>query len=87
MELWVRARVDGDPASVVSWRFLGGELVALGPLSGSGDEPLVATWRTVTGDEAPYTVQIRATVRIPGGGRREVDAAIEVSVRSPALVE
>ena len=44
VDLWPRATVDGSPGRVPSWRLASGELTALGPLSGGGDEPLRAMW-------------------------------------------
>lgn len=85
--LWVRATIDGIPARVVSWQLSSGDLIALGPVSGSGDEPLVATWRSITAPGMTFTVRVRATVDIPGEGPRAVDAAIDVTVRAPALVD
>lgn len=85
--LWVRAWVDGVPTRVRVWELLAGELIALGPLSGSGDEPLLATWRTVTPPGAAYTLRVRASVEVPGEGTREAVATVDVIVRAPALVE
>ncbi len=85
--LWIRATVDGTPARVVTWRLVSGDLTALGPISGSGDDPLVATWRTIPTAGAPITVWIRATIDVVAEGPREADAILEVVVRSPALVD
>lgn len=85
--LWVRATIDGVPASVVGWQLSSGDLIALGPVSGRGDEPLVATWRSVTAPGMAFVVRVRATVDVPGEGLRAADAVIEVIVRSPALVD
>lgn len=85
--LWIRAAVDGIPARVASWQLHAGELVTLGPLSGTGDEPLLATWRTVTPPGAAYTVRVRANVDVPGEGAREALATVDVVVRAPALVD
>jgi hypothetical protein len=85
VSLWMRATVDGSPARVAAWTLVSGDLTALGPISGSGEEPLVATWRTLSA--APFTVRVSVTVEVPGDGGRELEAAIDVIVRSPALVE
>ena len=85
--LWVRATTDGMPARVVSWRLVSGELITLGPVSGSGDEPLVATWRSITAPGTAFAVRLRATIDVPGDVPQEVDAVIDVIVRSPGLVE
>jgi hypothetical protein len=83
--LWVRATVDGTPARVLAWTLVFGDLTALGPVSGTGDDPLLATWRSVS--TIAYPVRVLATVDVPGEGSRQLEAAIEVIVRSPALVE
>lgn len=85
--LWLRATVDGAPARVVGWELREGEVTILGPLSGSGDDPLVASWRTVTSQGSPFLLTARVRVEVPGEGTREVDAAIEALVRSPGIVE
>lgn len=85
--LWVRATVDGAPARVVAWQLLSGEVTTLGPISGGGDEPLVTTWRTISAPGVAFTIRLRASVEVPGEATREVEASIEVVVRSPALVE
>jgi hypothetical protein len=85
--LWIRASVDGAPARVVAWRLLSGEVTALGPISGTGDDPLVATWPRVAAGAAPFPIRVRATVELAAEGPREADATIEVVVRSPALVD
>lgn len=85
--LWVRATVDGLPARVVGWQLVSGELTALGPIGGSGDDPLIATWRSISGPGEAFSVRLRASVDVGAEGLREVDASIDVVVRSPALVE
>lgn len=85
--LWVRATIDGTPARVLSWRLASGEVVTLGPVSGNGDEPLVATWHAITAPGATFAVGLRASVEVPGDVPQEVDAVIDVVVRSPALVD
>jgi len=85
--LWVRATVDGVPVRVTRWQLVSGDVLALGPFSGTGDEPLMATWRSIPAVGGSYTVHIRATVDVDGEGPRDVDAAIDVVVRAPALVE
>jgi hypothetical protein len=85
--LWVRAWVDAVPARVTSWRLLSGELTALGPVSGTGDEPLVARWLEVGPPGTTFPLRMRAGVDVPGEGVRELDVSIDVVVRSPAIVE
>lgn len=85
--LWVRATVDGAPARVIRWELRGGEVTVLGPVAGSGDEPLVGSWRDVGRPGTSFVLTVRATVEVAGEGSREVDATIEVIVRSAAVVE
>lgn len=85
--LWVRATVDGAPARVIRWDLRGGEITVLGPVAGSGDEPLVGAWRDVGRLGTSFVLTVRATVEVAGEGSREADATIEVAVRSPAVVE
>jgi len=85
--LWVRATVDGEPARVIRWEFRGGEVTVLGAIAGSGEEPLVGAWREMGRQGASFVLTVRATVEVAGEGPREVDATIEVVVRSPAVIE
>lgn len=87
VRLWIRADVDGVPARVVAWRLVSGELTALGPISGDGDVPLAATWRSVGPAGTTFAVRLRVSVAVPAEGVRDVDASIDVVVRAPALVE
>lgn len=87
VHLWIRATVDRAPATVISWRLVAGEVTAIGAVSGSGDEPLVAMWEALPPRGAAFTVRFAVTVDVPGEGSRAVDAAIDVAIRSPALVE
>jgi hypothetical protein len=83
--LWVRATVDGSPARVIAWTLASGDLAALGPVRGSGEEPLVAMWPSVA--TTAFPIRIVATVEVPIEGSREIETGIEVIVRSPALAE
>ena len=83
--LWVRAVVDGSPARVIAWTLVSGDLDALGPVSGTGDDPLVARWSSVA--TTPYPIRILASVEVTGEGSWQVEAGIDVIVRSPALVQ
>ena len=87
VDLWPRATVDGSPGRVPSWRLAAGEVTALGPLSGTGDEPLRAMWDVLAPTGSVFTLRIAVTVEVPGELPRQVDAFIDVVVRSPALVE
>ncbi len=83
--LWPRATADGAPAPIREWHALG-ELVALGPLSGSGDEPLVARWDRLAPPDGGWPVRLALVVDLPGGGTYPLDLLVTVIVRAPALV-
>lgn len=85
--LWIRATIDDVPARVTGWALLSGELISLGPVAATGDEPLVATWRSVTRPGTSFRVRVLASIDVPVEGRREVETSIEVVVRSPAIVQ
>lgn len=87
VDLWARALVDGAPGRVASWSYSSGELTALGPIAGSGDQPLGAMWDRITPPGTTFAVRMSVTVDLPGEGNRIVTAHIEVVVRSPAIVE
>jgi hypothetical protein len=87
VDLWPRALVDGAPGRVSSWTLAAGEVTALGPVAGSGDQPLAAMWDDVTASGPPFAVRFSVTVDVPGEGSRRVEASIDVVVRSPAIVE
>lgn len=84
--LWSRATVDGAPARVREWN-ASGEFVALGPLSGTGEEPLVARWDTLARPGVGWPVRLALVVDLPGGGATAIDVVVSVLVRSPALVQ
>jgi hypothetical protein len=85
--LWIRATVDGSPARVLAWRLVSGEVTALGPLSGAGDDPFVALWPAVGRPSDGFVIRFDAVVDVGGGSARSAPASINVIVRSPALVE
>jgi hypothetical protein len=85
--LWVRAFVDGSPARVVGWRLVSGDVTALGPIGGSGDEPFVGQWLALPHVGSAYLLRFEAVVDVAGEANRTLDAGIEVSVRSPGIVE
>lgn len=85
--LWVRATVDDVPARVITWELRAGEVTVLGPVVGSGDEPLVASWRVLSPRGADFVLTVRARVEVPGATPVEVDAETRVVVSSPAVVE
>jgi hypothetical protein len=85
VSLWIRATVDGSPARVISWRLASGEVTALGPVAGSGEDPLIAEWLVPA--ETAFALVFEAVVSVPGEGARTVPAVIDVTVRSPAIVQ
>lgn len=87
VDLWPRATVDGAPGRVSSWRLASGEVTALGALTGAGDQPFGAMWEDLAPVGSAFTVRFTLTVVVPGEPDRRVEAAIDVVVRSPALVE
>ncbi len=84
--LWPRATADGAPARVRDWH-ASGELVALGALSGSGEEPLVARWDAVAPPGGSWLVRLALVVDLPGGATSAIDVVVSIVVRSPALVQ
>ncbi|MEX2045963.1 MAG: hypothetical protein WEE03_02285 [Chloroflexota bacterium] len=87
VDLWPRALVDGVPGRVSSWTLVAGEVTALGPVAGSGDQPLAARWDEVLFGAPPLNLRFSVFVDVPGEGQRRVEASIDVVVRSPAIVE
>ncbi len=85
--LWPRGFVDGVSAAVRSWQLVGAEVTAADPTSGSGEIPIVAFWDHPSPPGIYWTMRFLVTIEVPGEGPRSVEAAIEVAVRSPALVE
>jgi hypothetical protein len=85
--LWIRGTVDGSPSRVLGWRLVSGDVAALGPVSGSGDDPFVAQWLHVGRAGDAFVIRFSAVVEVRGGTARSVPAEITVTVRSPALVE
>lgn len=87
VDLWPRALVDGADGRVSSWTLAAGDVTALGPVAGSGEQPLSARWDAVVSSGAPFALRFNVVVDVPGEGQRRVDASIAVVVRSPAIVE
>lgn len=87
VDLWPRALVDGAPGRVSSWTLVAGDLTALGPVAGSGEQPLAARWDEIVSGAPPFNLRFSVFVEVPGEGQRRVDASIDVVVRSPAIVE
>jgi hypothetical protein len=87
VRLWIRAFVDGAPSRVISWRLAAGDVTALGPVAGSGDEPFSAQWLTVGRPGDVFVLRFDAVVAVSGGDPRSAPAVVAVTVRSPALVE
>lgn len=85
--LWPRALVDGAPASILRWRFLSGEVVALGPAGGGAGTPFLARSDRLARPGGAWTLRFSVLVALPDGGTRSVEARIDAAVRSPALVD
>ena len=81
VDLWIRATLDGAPAAVRSWNLAWGEAVALGPISGTGDEPFAAMWDRLAPAGMRNVMRFLATVEVPGEAPRTAEASIEVTVR------
>ena len=86
VRLWIRATVDGVPARVISWRLDSGDVTALGPIAGSGDDPFIAQWIAVGQADDVFVARFDATVEV-SGSTVIAPATILVAVRSPAIVE
>lgn len=78
----VAVSVSADPA-VRRWRYLSGEAINLGPLSGAADEQFVARWDRLAPPGGTWDV--RFVVDYLDGTSREL--TLKVTVRSPGLVE
>ena len=68
-----------------SWTVIAGDPGEALVTSGPGAVPLQTSWRRLAPPGAAYEVVLRLEVDTPDTGRRIVDAAIAVIVRSPAL--
>jgi hypothetical protein len=78
-----RISVSFDGTNVRSWRFVSGEAVALGPLSGGAGEAFVGRWDRLASPNGFWLV--RFLIDYADGTTHEV--AVRVTVRSPGLVE
>jgi hypothetical protein len=87
VSLWPRAFVDDREVPVRSWTVIAGNAGEALATAGSGGEPFRTSWRRLAPPRAAYEVVFRIEVDTRDTGRRAVDAAIAVVVRSPALVD
>jgi hypothetical protein len=78
-----RTTVSFVGEDVRSWRFLSGECVALGALTGTASEPFVARWDLLAEPNATWVV--RFVVAYADGTSHE--RVLRVTVRAPGLVE
>ncbi|MCA1831511.1 MAG: hypothetical protein LC750_02005 [Actinobacteria bacterium] len=78
-----RTTLSFSGADVRGWRFLSGECVSLGALSGTVADGFVARWDRLAPQGATWVV--RFTVDYADGTSHEL--AIRVTVRAPGLVE
>jgi len=85
ISLWPRAFVDDREVPVRSWTVIAGDPGEALVTSGPGAVPFRTSWRRLAPPGAAYEVVLRLEVDTADAGRRIVDAAIAVIVRSPAL--
>jgi hypothetical protein len=85
--LWPRAFVDDGEVPVRSWTVIAGDAGEAVALGGSGAVPFRSSWRRLAPPGAAYELVFRVEVETPATGRRTVDTAIAIAVRSPALVD
>jgi hypothetical protein len=83
--LWPRAFVGDREIPVRSWTVIAGDAGDALATTGPGGVPLWTSWRLLAPPGAAYQIVFRIEVDSPETGRRLVDAAIAVVVRSPAL--
>lgn len=84
VELWPRIFVGGAAAAVRSWRLLPGSGATAAATTGAAG-PCGAAWLALPPPQASYSALFEVTTdALPG---RVLRAAIEVGVRSPALIE
>ena len=85
VSLWPRAFVEDHELPVRSWTVIAGETGEALATAGPGGVPFRTSWRRLAPPGATYKVMFRIEVDVPDTGRRTVDAAVDVIVRSPAL--
>jgi hypothetical protein len=85
--LWPRAFVDDREVPVLSWALVSGDGGEARATVGSGGTPFQTSWPRLAPPGSAYELVLRILVDTPETGRRTVDAAIGVLVRSPALVD
>jgi hypothetical protein len=85
--LWLRAFVDDREVPVRSWTVVAGEAGESIATAGAGTVPFRSAWRRLAPPDVPYVVVFRIEVDTPETGRRIVDTAVAVIVRSPALAD
>ena len=78
-----RTTLSFSGQDVSAWRFMSGEAVSLGALTGGAGDPFVARWDRVAAPNASWV--IRFLVDYADGTSHEL--AVRVAVRSPGLVE
>jgi hypothetical protein len=85
--LWPRAFVDGREIPIRSWAVIAGDAGEAVATMGAGGVPFRGSWPRLAPPGAAFDLVFRIEVDTPETGRRTVDAAIAVIVRSPALVD
>jgi hypothetical protein len=84
---FLRAFIDDREVPVRSWSVIGGDAGAALGTSGIGGVPFQTSWLRLAPPGAAYQVVFRIDVDTPEAGLRSVEAAIAVTVLSPALQE
>lgn len=85
--LWPRAFIADREVPVRSWTVVAGDAGEALALDGSGAVPFRSSWHRLAPPGAAYELLFRIEVETPATGRRTVDTAIAIAVRSPALVD
>jgi len=85
ISLWPRAFADDREIPVRWWTLVGGDAGEPLATSGPGAVPFRSSWARLAPPGAAFELVFRIEVDAPETGRRTVDAAIAVVVRSPAL--
>lgn len=78
-----RSSLSFTGADIRGWRFMSGECVALGPLSGTAADPFVVRWDRLAPTGTAWIVRFLLE-RVDGTSQQLV---VRVAVRAPGLVE
>lgn len=81
VELWPRAFVNGQIATVTSWRLLDGSGAVVDRTTGA-EVPCVAVWLVLPPAGGSFTARFEVTA-----AGRTIRTSVEIAVRSPALIQ